>query len=148
MSCHSPSLHPSYRPQRAQRSFRMMKIVSYIRSFHASRRLEPIETCFVRKFFLGCLTCGLNLDALVSRIRDAIANIDKCKQAPCSCTCYESVFSSLGYICALGIALIASCMRAGWSGHSCRPRCCFRCRHWLLDINNVPCYNFPIQQCV
>lgn len=38
-----------------------MKIVSYIRSFHASRRLEPIRDGVERIIFLGCLTCGLYL---------------------------------------------------------------------------------------
>ena len=33
----------------------MMKIFSYIRSFHASRRHEPISDGSVRNIFLGCL---------------------------------------------------------------------------------------------
>lgn len=33
----------------------MMKIFSYIRSFHASYRLEPISDGVVRNIFLGCL---------------------------------------------------------------------------------------------
>lgn len=33
----------------------MMKIFSYIRSFHASHRLNPIKDGTVRNIFLGCL---------------------------------------------------------------------------------------------